>query len=79
MKEGAAFAASHKNICYKPAVLYSLYEAQHTALAPWRYWAELSRGWFDHPFSPFAHLPISRRIAATSDLFLRLTGRSLVD
>jgi len=56
-------------------VLYSLYEAQHAALAPWRYWAELSRGWFDHPFSPFAHLPISRRIAATSDLFLRLTGR----
>jgi poly(3-hydroxybutyrate) depolymerase len=56
-------------------VLYSLYEAQHTALAPWRFWAELSRGWFDHPFSPFAHLPISRRIAATSDLFLRLTGR----
>jgi poly(3-hydroxybutyrate) depolymerase len=52
-----------------------LYEAQHAALAPWRYWAELSRGWFDHPFSPFAHLPISRRIAATSDLFLRLTGR----
>jgi len=56
-------------------VLYSLYEAQHTALAPWRFWAELSRGWFDHPFSPFAHLPISRRVAATSDLFLRLTGR----
>jgi len=56
-------------------VLYSLYEAQHTALAPWRFWAELSRGWFDHPFSPFAHLPISRRIAATSDLFLRVTGR----
>ena len=56
-------------------MLYSLYEAHHTALAPWRFWAELSRGWFDHPFSPFAHLPISRRIAATSDLFLRLTGR----
>ena len=56
-------------------MLYSLYEAQHTALAPWRFWAELSRGWFDHPFSPFAHLPISRRIAATSDLFLRVTGR----
>jgi poly(3-hydroxybutyrate) depolymerase len=52
-----------------------MYEAQHAALAPWRFWAEFSRGWFDHPFSPFAHLPISRRIAATSDLFLRLTGR----
>jgi len=56
-------------------VLYSLYEAQHTALAPWRFWAEFYRGWFDHPFSPFSHLPISRRIAASSDLFLRLTGR----
>jgi poly(3-hydroxybutyrate) depolymerase len=75
VQECATFAASQQNICYKPPVLYSLYEAQHTALAPWRFWAELSRGWFDHPFSPFAHLPISRRIAATSDLFLRLTGR----
>jgi poly(3-hydroxybutyrate) depolymerase len=56
-------------------VLYSLYEAQHAALAPWRYWAEFYRGWFDHPFSPFAHLPISRRVAASNDLFLRLTGR----
>jgi poly(3-hydroxybutyrate) depolymerase len=64
-----------QSICYKPAVLYSLYEAQHAALAPWRYWAELYRGWFDHPFSPFAHLPISRRVAASSDLFLRLTER----
>jgi poly(3-hydroxybutyrate) depolymerase len=56
-------------------MLYSLYEAQHTALLPFRYWAELSRGWFGHPFSPFAHLPHSRRVAAASDLFLRLTGR----
>ena len=56
-------------------MLYSLYEAQHTALAPWRFWAEFYRGWFDHPFSPFSHLPIARRIAATNDLFLRLTGR----
>jgi poly(3-hydroxybutyrate) depolymerase len=56
-------------------VLYSLYEAQHTALAPWRFWAELSRGWFGHPFSPFIYLPLARRISASSDLFLRLTGR----
>ncbi|HUG76907.1 MAG TPA: polyhydroxyalkanoate depolymerase [Burkholderiales bacterium] len=45
------------------------------ALAPWRFWAEFSRGWFGHPFSPLAHLPMSRRLAAGSDLFLRLTGR----
>ncbi|MGH8667846.1 MAG: polyhydroxyalkanoate depolymerase [Burkholderiales bacterium] len=56
-------------------MLYSLYEAQHTALAPLRYLAELSRGWFGHPFSPWAHLPGSRRVAASSDLFLRLTDR----
>jgi len=56
-------------------MLYSLYEAQHLALEPWRYLAEWSRGWFGHPFSPFAHLPISRRVAASSDLFLRVTER----
>jgi poly(3-hydroxybutyrate) depolymerase len=56
-------------------VLYSLYEAQHTALQPWRFLAELSRGWFGHPFSPFIYLPLARRLAASSDLFLRLTGR----
>jgi poly(3-hydroxybutyrate) depolymerase len=56
-------------------MLYSLYEAQHTALAPWRSLAELSHGWFSHPFSPFAHLPMSKRLAASSDLFLRVTGR----
>lgn len=56
-------------------MLYSLYEAQHMALAPLRLMAEWSRGWFGHPFSPFAHLPLSRRVAASSDLFLRLTER----
>lgn len=56
-------------------MLYSLYETQHTALAPWRVLADFYRGWFGHPFSPFAHLPLSRRLTASNDLFLRLTGR----
>jgi poly(3-hydroxybutyrate) depolymerase len=56
-------------------MLYSLYEAQHSALAPFRYMAELSRGWFGHPFSPFSYAPFARRVAASSDLFLRLTER----
>jgi poly(3-hydroxybutyrate) depolymerase len=56
-------------------MLYSLYEAQHMALAPLRFVAEWSRGWFGHPFSPLAHWPLSRRLAASSDLFLRVTGR----
>jgi poly(3-hydroxybutyrate) depolymerase len=57
------------------AVLYSFYEAQHTALEPLRYAAELTRGWFAHPFSPLAYTPVSRRLAASSDLFLRVTQR----
>jgi poly(3-hydroxybutyrate) depolymerase len=56
-------------------LLYNLYEAQHTALAPWRYVAELSRGWFGHPFSPLSYAPFARRVAASSDLFLRVTQR----
>jgi len=56
-------------------MLYSLYEAQHSALAPLRYLADFYRGWFAHPFSPFSHLPHARRLAASSDLFLRVTGR----
>ncbi|TMG80031.1 MAG: polyhydroxyalkanoate depolymerase, partial [Betaproteobacteria bacterium] len=56
-------------------MLYSLYEAQHMALAPLRFMAEWSLGWFGHPFSPWAHFPISRRLAASSDLFLRVTER----
>jgi poly(3-hydroxybutyrate) depolymerase len=56
-------------------MLYSLYEAHHLALAPLRFAAEVTRGWFAHPFSPLAHHPWSRRFAASNDLFLRLTGR----
>ncbi len=56
-------------------MLYSLYEAQHLALVPLRYFAELSRGWFGHPFSPLAYSPFAKRLAASSDLFLRVTQR----
>ena len=56
-------------------MLYSLHEAQHMALAPWRYLAELSRGWFGHPFSPLIYMPLAKRVAASSELFLRVTER----
>ena len=55
-------------------MLYTLYEAQHLALAPLRFMAEWSRGWFGHPFSPFAHLPLSRRGGVMSDILLGLKG-----
>ena len=56
-------------------MLYSLFETQHTLLEPWRRVAELQRGWFEHPFSPLAYSPFARRIAASNDLFLRVTQR----
>jgi len=56
-------------------LLYSLYEAQHAALEPMRLFADAARGWFGHPFSPFAHLPGARRLSAGNDLFLRVTQR----
>ncbi|MCD6040415.1 MAG: esterase [Burkholderiales bacterium] len=56
-------------------MLYSLYEAHHVALAPLRFWAEMSRGWFGHPFSPLIYLPLAKRLAASSDVFLRITER----
>jgi len=56
-------------------MLYSLYEAQHAWLAPFRLVAEAQRGWFSHPFMPWADAPLARRLAASNDLFLRVTQR----
>jgi len=56
-------------------LLYHLYETQHALLEPWRHVAEAARGWFGHPFSPLAYTPLARRVAASSDLFLRVTRR----
>lgn len=57
------------------AILYSLYEAQHAWLTPYRLLAELQRGWLTHPFMPWAEAPLARKLAASSDLFLRITQR----
>jgi len=56
-------------------MLYEMFEAQHQWLGPWRHAAEAARGWFGHPFSPFSYSPIARHIAASSELFLRVTQR----
>jgi poly(3-hydroxybutyrate) depolymerase len=56
-------------------VLYSLYEAHHAWLTPYRFIAEVQRGWFAHPFMPWAEAPLARRLAASNDLFLRITQR----
>jgi len=56
-------------------VLYSLYEAQHAWLTPWRLVAEAQRGWLSNPFMPWAEAPLARKLAASNDLFLRVTQR----
>jgi len=56
-------------------VLYSLFEAQHAFLTPFRFLAEAQRDWFGHPFNPWAQAPLAKQLAASNDLFLRITQR----
>jgi poly(3-hydroxybutyrate) depolymerase len=35
----------------------------------------VQRGWFAHPFSPWAQAPLAKQLAASNDLFLRITQR----
>jgi len=56
-------------------VLYSLYEAQHAWLTPFRLLAEAQRGWLTNPFMPWAEAPLAKKLAASNDLFLRITHR----
>jgi poly(3-hydroxybutyrate) depolymerase len=54
---------------------YALHEMSHAALAPWQVWAQLNMTLFSNPFSLLAYTPLSRKIAAGSELFVRLTQR----
>ncbi|MDA1118297.1 MAG: polyhydroxyalkanoate depolymerase [Proteobacteria bacterium] len=56
-------------------MLYSLFEAQHAWLTPYRYLAEVQRGWFANPFMPWAQVPLAKQLAASNDVFLRITQR----
>jgi len=56
-------------------LLYTLHEMSHAALAPWQMWASMNASMFGHPFSPLFYSPLSRKIAAGSELFVRVTQR----
>jgi poly(3-hydroxybutyrate) depolymerase len=56
-------------------MLYSLYEAQHAWLTPYRFLAQVQRGWFANPFMPWAQAPLAKQLAASNDVFLRITQR----
>ena len=56
-------------------MLYTLHEMSHAALLPWQMWASVNASLFSHPFSPLSYTPLSRKISAGSELFLRITQR----
>jgi poly(3-hydroxybutyrate) depolymerase len=56
-------------------LLYALHEMRHAWLAPWNTMAAAHRDLLTNPFNPLASLPATRRIAATFDLFCRITQR----
>jgi poly(3-hydroxybutyrate) depolymerase len=56
-------------------MLYAIHEMQHAILAPWNVMAKVNHDIFSHPFSPLSYVPGSRRIAASNELFHRITKR----
>ncbi|ODU10172.1 MAG: esterase [Rubrivivax sp. SCN 71-131] len=53
-------------------MLYQIYETQRALMAPFAEFASASAKLYDHPLSPFAHLPLAQRMSAGFDLLHRL-------
>jgi len=53
-------------------MLYHFYETQRALMSPFAEFASASAKLYDHPLSPFAHLPLSQRVSAGFDLVHRL-------
>jgi poly(3-hydroxybutyrate) depolymerase len=53
-------------------MLYQWYETQRAMMAPFAEFASASSKLYSHPLSPFAHVPMSQRLAAGFDLVHRL-------
>lgn len=56
-------------------MLYHLYDAWHTALAPARFMAETAKAALTNPLSPMAYAPGARTLAAGAELFERTTRK----
>jgi poly(3-hydroxybutyrate) depolymerase len=54
---------------------YQMYEMAHAFMAPARMMAEASRFVLSNPFNPMSYTQIGRRLAASAELFERLTRR----
>jgi poly(3-hydroxybutyrate) depolymerase len=53
-------------------MLYQLYETQRALMAPFAEFASASAKLYNHPLSPFAHMPMAQRVSASFDLLHRL-------
>src|SRR5258706_16082004 len=71
IEKSAVFQLSPK----RGAMIYQLHEFQKTVMAPAVAWADTARHLFTNPLSPLAYTPLSRTIAANSEMFVRLMRR----
>ncbi len=53
-------------------MLYNLHEVNKTLAAPVVAWADATRRMFTNPYSPLAYMPMSRHVAASNELVVRL-------
>jgi poly(3-hydroxybutyrate) depolymerase len=56
-------------------IVYYMYEAAFTAMAPARAMADATRLFYTNPANPLAHVPIGRTMAASAQMFERATRR----
>lgn len=54
---------------------YQMYEMTHLALSPARAMSDAARLLFKNPMNPWTHTPVGRNIAASAELFERMTRR----
>ncbi len=54
---------------------YQWHEMAYLALAPARACSDMARLWFNNPINPLAHTQVGRNVAASAELFERLTRR----
>jgi poly(3-hydroxybutyrate) depolymerase len=53
-------------------MLYQIYETQRALMAPFSEFASATSKLYNHPLSPFAHIPMAERVSAGFDLLHRL-------
>ncbi|MDB5597603.1 MAG: polyhydroxyalkanoate depolymerase [Hyphomicrobiales bacterium] len=54
---------------------YQMYEMAHAALVPARAWSDATRLLFKSPMNPLAHTALGKNVAASAELFERITRR----